>query len=1218
MNPRADVRPAHRDARTQVTEVVAAVRTVVGDCLVVVVPFADGAWGEPVASALDATPEERPIPALALAALGAIALAPLSGEATVWGTGLVQPLVSLGSLQGAVVVEGLVARPTPHEAAVSLSALAPVLAVALECVPPEASAGYREVGYRALAETTSDVVYVAGLDRLVRWITPSVTAVLGWHVEDLIGTKMPDLVHPDDRSAAERHGQSMWTGKPSPEVGLGIPGRLRTSSGDYRWMLGFATPLVDDDGDVTGMVGSLRDVDDLIRAREEAQTERERLRATMDSLLDPHVYLQAVRDEAGQIVDFVYTDANEAACRYNHRTHDEMIGATLLEVLPGHGVSGILADYAHVVDSGEPILVDGLAYYNEILRVERRSDVRGIKVGDGVSLTWRDVTERYAAADALEDSERRYRFLAEHSSDVVYLADLDRRIRWVAPSVTASLGWHPEDLVGRVVSEFLHQDDEAGTSGRRDSVYSGTGAADDADGDLGPVRVLCSDGSYRWFAVSIAPVLDDDGTFNGVAGAMHDVDALVQARQAALTERTRLEAALDSLLDPHVFFEAVRDAEGRIVDFCFTDVNQAASRYLRIPPGRLVGTRLLDLLPDVAGHPVFEWCVQTVELSVPLKNDDVQYTNDHLRTEHWYDIRGNRVGDGLSFVWRDVTGRHVVSQALEESEERYRLLAENASDVVYLAGPDGRMRWIAPSVERTLGWEPDELVGTEAIELAHPDDRSYIEAQRRAVYSGVSVPVRDEREGRLLRVSRRDGSYLWVVASNTPFYDDAGRLTAVVGSMRDVDELVRAREDAQQERATLEATVNSLLDPHVMLQAIRDADERIVDFEYAEANDAACEYMQMRREELVGSRLLDLLPGQAGAGMLQLYATAVETGQPLLLDDYAYSHEIVGEGRRYDIRAIRVHDGLSFTWRDVTDRFHASQVLAESEARYRLLADNSSDVVAHVRDDHYVWVSTSVEGMLGWRPEELLGQPSAEYVHPDDLPRVISGRVLLQAGRAARRRYRFRAKDGTYHWVDTQGAPLILGDGETDGSVLSMRIVDAEVRAQEALELRARLDHLTGLANREEAFGRLGQILQRTRRGGDEIAVLFCDFDDFKRVNDRHGHAGGDELLRTVAGRIRMAVRSADLVARIGGDELLVVLDGVHDLAEAVQIAENLRRLVVLPVDLPNGMVSTTMSIGVTLSADGESLDDVVARADAAMYRAKNFGRDQVFAIAGN
>ena len=103
--------------------------------------------------------------------------------------------------------------------------------------------------------------------------------------------------------------------------------------------------------------------------------------------------------------------------------------------------------------------------------------------------------------------------------------------------------------------------------------------------------------------------------------------------------------------------------------------------------------------------------------------------------------------------------------------------------------------------------------------------------------------------------------------------------------------------------------------------------------------------MRMPREELVGSSLVHLLPGQVGTGMLDLYATAVETGQPLVLDDYAYAHEIVGEGRRFDIRAIRVHDGLSFTWRDVTDRFNESQALAESEARYRLLADMVNEQV---------------------------------------------------------------------------------------------------------------------------------------------------------------------------------------------------------------------------------------------------------------------------------
>ncbi|MBK9740027.1 MAG: PAS domain S-box protein [Actinobacteria bacterium] len=955
--------------------------------------------------------------------------------------------------------------------------------------------------------------------------------------------------------------------------------------------------------------------DDLAQAREEAQSERTRLRATMDSLLDPHVYLQAMRDGEGRIVDFVYVDANDAACAYNRRTHEEMVGATLLEVLPGHEASGILAEYAQVVDSGEPILVDGMLYYNEILQVDRRSDVRGIRVGDGLSLTWRDVTERYDAADALAESEKRYRYLAEHASDVVYFAGLDRRVQWVAPSVTASLGWQVEELIGREVTAFLHPGDVAATNDSRNRAYAGWGPRPPDTAELGAVRVLGKDGSYRWFAVSLHPFTDDDGIATGVVGTMHDVNALVEARQTAQSERARLDATLDSLLDPHVFFEAVRDDADTIVDFRFTDVNQAACRYLRMPDSTLIGMRLTELLPDLVSKGIHSWFVRTVEVGEPLKVDDVPYTNDLLRADHWYDIRGNRVGDGLSFLWRDVTSRHAAAEELAASQERYRLLAENSSDVVYLTGPDGRIKWVAPSVARTLGWEPEELVGTEAVELAHPDDEVEIQARRSVAYSGAGVVPPEESQGLLLRLRTKAGPYVWVVSSNTPLFDDDGALVGVAGSMRDVDELVRAREEAQRERATLEATINSLLDPHVFLEAVRDTTGTVVDFVYGAANAAACDYMHMNREDLVGARLLDLLPGQAGTGMLDLYAEAVDTGRPLLLDDYAYPHEIIGDERRFDIRAIRVGDGLSFTWRDVTDRFNAARALAASEAKYRLLADNSSDVVAQLRDGVLEWVSSSVEAGLGWRPDELQGLQMLDFVHPDDHQRVLSGRILLEAGRSARRRYRFRAKDGAFHWLDSQETPLIREDGTLSGSVASMRIVDGEVRAQEALELRARQDHLTGLANREEAFERLDRILGRSRRTGEEIAVVFCDFDDFKRVNDTHGHAGGDELLRAVAKRIRGSVRSADLVARIGGDELLIVLDGVHDLDEAVRLTENLRQIVILPVQLVDGMVSTTMSIGVTIAGEGESLDDVVARADAAMYRAKSSGRDQVFAI---
>jgi diguanylate cyclase (GGDEF)-like protein len=178
----------------------------------------------------------------------------------------------------------------------------------------------------------------------------------------------------------------------------------------------------------------------------------------------------------------------------------------------------------------------------------------------------------------------------------------------------------------------------------------------------------------------------------------------------------------------------------------------------------------------------------------------------------------------------------------------------------------------------------------------------------------------------------------------------------------------------------------------------------------------------------------------------------------------------------------------------------------------------------------------------------------------------------------------------------------------------SFRVVDAEVEAARLLERRAHTDDLTSLLNRKEALERIDALTART---GQRIAVLSCDIDFFKAVNDGHGHAAGDSVLQAVAERIRGCLRSGDdLAARIGGDELLVVLHGVRDLDDAVAVAEKLRCRTAEPIDTAAGPITVTLSIGVTLARPSESTDAILARADAAMYLAKNQGRNQVVAKA--
>lgn len=126
------------------------------------------------------------------------------------------------------------------------------------------------------------------------------------------------------------------------------------------------------------------------------------LRATMDALLDPHVVFATVRDESGAIVDFVYVDANAAACAYNRLSRRDLIGARLLQRLPGVRQSGLFAAYCRVVETGEPLLLDGVTYESDLGDAQQSYfDIRGVRLGDGLSLTWHDVTDRHLASEAL-------------------------------------------------------------------------------------------------------------------------------------------------------------------------------------------------------------------------------------------------------------------------------------------------------------------------------------------------------------------------------------------------------------------------------------------------------------------------------------------------------------------------------------------------------------------------------------------------------------------------------------------------------------------------------------------------------------------------------------------------------------------------------------------------------------------------------------------------
>jgi diguanylate cyclase (GGDEF)-like protein len=235
-----------------------------------------------------------------------------------------------------------------------------------------------------------------------------------------------------------------------------------------------------------------------------------------------------------------------------------------------------------------------------------------------------------------------------------------------------------------------------------------------------------------------------------------------------------------------------------------------------------------------------------------------------------------------------------------------------------------------------------------------------------------------------------------------------------------------------------------------------------------------------------------------------------------------------------------------------------------------------------------------------------------EFVHPGDIDTVLRGQAEVATGHEGAVRARVRDDNGLYHWAEVRAAPILGADNEIMGITAAVSIIDDRVEWEEALRHQASHDPLTGLLTREEVFKRLAGMLSHAPRTGIRTFLVFTDLDNLKATNDEFGHAAGDELLRTVAQRVRSMLRSGDQIARIGGDELLVILPGVQDDATALHLAHRLLAGVSAPHTFGEHILRPRMSIGLAEVRAGDDVEAAVHKADQAMYEAKAAGGNQV------
>jgi diguanylate cyclase (GGDEF)-like protein/PAS domain S-box-containing protein len=308
--------------------------------------------------------------------------------------------------------------------------------------------------------------------------------------------------------------------------------------------------------------------------------------------------------------------------------------------------------------------------------------------------------------------------------------------------------------------------------------------------------------------------------------------------------------------------------------------------------------------------------------------------------------------------------------------------------------------------------------------------------------------------------------------------------------------------------------------------------------------------------------------------------------------------------------------------RYLLQRQRMAAALVAKEADFRLLAEQSSDVVMRVGlDERILYVSPSYARVFGWDPAKLLGAPALAGLNPEDRPRVEQTIAALKQGEVEEARiiYRARHREKGEIWVETALRVTHASDTDRiDGVVAISRDVTEQKDLQDKLAALAISDGLTGLANRRHFDERLSEEWARAKRDGTQLSLLLIDVDHFKKFNDHYGHQTGDACLRALARILAAQVRRpADLAARYGGEEFVLLLPNT-DSDGCVQVGERVREAlhelgVSHALNPPSRLV--TASLGGATHIPAQVMTDhtaLLAAADRSLYAAKNGGRDRL------
>jgi diguanylate cyclase (GGDEF)-like protein/PAS domain S-box-containing protein len=531
-------------------------------------------------------------------------------------------------------------------------------------------------------------------------------------------------------------------------------------------------------------------------------------------------------------------------------------------------------------------------------------------------------------------------------------------------------------------------------------------------------------------------------------------------------------------------------------------------------------------------------------------------------------------------------------------------ILDAVADTTLLLDESGLVRWQSRAVSEQIPGGPDSGIGINPLERIHPEDLpGVLDASAR----GLATPGSRERHVARSRAVDDDDAWQLIEMVGVNAFEDPD-IRAFIVQVRDLGEA-----EEVESLAVTEGQFLSLAEAAPMGIVVSDLVGHTI-----YRNAAAKELL--RQPELRPDRdWRELARPSSRADLDALYASVVEqqeSGSVTAAFDIGdrrcwlrvhVAPRITAAGTLYAIATIE----------DVTVEIEAR----EATDRLTHMLDATTDYVAVFRPGgEILYVNAATRALLDALRAEGADGELRDLI--DDEPRrawVAAAMAVLETSDVWEGSLQLNAGGGRVIPISAMGVIRRLPDGQLDWIAMHGRDISELKAAEDLLRELASHDHLTGLANRALFNERLDRAVARHRRDANGVAVMFCDLDRFKAINDEHGHAAGDLVLSVIADRLRLVTRETDTVARVGGDEFVIVCEGVTDMVELDELARRVIDAVTGPITLPEvgrtaqppERIHVGISIGISV-AGPEHLDvdpdRLLTSADTAMYRAKAQG----------